>query len=224
MTQEVPMHPKYPRVSCKLVGIHGLKHSGKDSIADYLHRSFHNVWKESFADSLKDSASALFGVPFQEFYDTELKDQVHHHWGITRRLMLQFFGTEMVRDNMHKILPSIGQDFWYQRLAYRLSGESEYDDVKYDESDIVIIPDVRFQNEYNWIVANNGIVIHLTRPKESDIIDTHKSEQPINFLIPEASYALVNDGTLEELYLKVDELFDNLPGFNRKTISSSETE
>jgi len=218
--------PKYPQVPCRLIGIHGLKQSGKDSVALYLHQSYQNVWREAFADTLKYSASVLFGVPYDEFNDPELKAQIHPHWGITRRFMLQFFGTEMVRDNMGTLLPSVGEDFWYQRLAYRLNG-NPWDDVSYDEEDTVIIPDVRFQNEYNWIMANNGIVIHLTRPRDSDIIDPHKSEQPIIFTVPEATYALTNDGTLEELYLKIDKLFDyDLKSFSliRKQISTSEQE
>lgn len=71
---------------------------------------------------------------------------------------------------------------------------------------------MRFQNEYDFIIANNGIVIHLTRPGFSGNvgISNHASESGIaNFHTPEATFHVENNSTLPELYAKIDAIVEH---------------
>jgi len=193
-----------PAVSCKLIGIHGRARSGKDTIGKYLHDTRDNTWKLSFADPLKRAAAMMFGIPEDVFWDDELKETADDFWNVSPRQIAQFFGTEMVRENVGKLIPSVGQDFWVYRMAHCLNGLGEQ--VEYDSDDVVVIPDVRFQNEYDWITAQGGIIIHLTRPGADGMvgISGHASEAGLKFTAPDNTYLIVNNGTLEELYEEVD--------------------
>ena len=193
-------------VQCKLIGIHGHAGSGKDTVGAYLHLNQDNTWKHSFADPLKRAAAQMFGLPEDHFYDTELKEYPDPFWKVSPRQIAQFFGTELVRQNIGRLLPETGDQFWIERMVYILNGQGE--NPLYTEDDVVVICDVRFQNEYQWIIDNGGIVIHLTRPGADGMvgIPSHASEAGIQFTAPDQTYLIVNNGTLEELYAKVDSI------------------
>lgn len=192
-------------VACKLIGIHGHAGTGKDTVADYIREKYDNTWKLPFAGPLKEACAAMFGVMIDEFYDHKVKELTHPAWGISPRQMAQFFGTEMVRETIGKLLPNVGQNFWIAHMEKLLCGE--LNGATYDSDDVVIIPDVRFQNEADWIWRNGGIIIHLTRPGADGKvgISSHASEAGIAFSsCPECSYRIENNRTLEELYESVE--------------------
>ena len=193
-----------PSVACKLIGICGHARSGKDIVGSYLHSSRDNTWKLAFADPLKQAAATMFGIPEDSFYEDDLKEVADPFWGVSPRQIAQFFGTEMVRQNVGRLIPELGENFWIRRLIQTLNGTG--DSVAYDADDVVIISDVRFQNEYDWIISQGGIIIHLTRPGADGTvgISGHASESGISFIDPDHTYLIVNNGTLEELYEEVD--------------------
>ena len=195
----------------KLIGIHGHAGVGKDTVSEYLHCNYLNVYGESFAGPLKDCCAEAFGIDRELFDDPELKNEVIPYWGVTPRMMAQFVGTELFRNRVGLLLDSpvnhAGENFWIKRLAGRLSGELNEYENGYVPGDCVVITDVRFQNEYDFIVANDGIVIHLTRPGFSgDVgIPNHSSESGIaNFHTPEATFHVENNSTLNQLYEQID--------------------
>jgi len=193
-----------PAVSCKLIGICGAARSGKDTVGQYLHQKHDNTYKLAFAGPLKAAAAVMFGIPEMMFHDDDTKELPDSYWNVSPRQIAQFFGTEMVRETINKLIPTVGQDFWVYRMAHCLNGLGEQ--VEYDADDVVVISDVRFQNEYDWIVAQGGIIIHLTRHGADGIvgISGHPSEAGISFTAPDNTYQLINNGTLEELYEEVD--------------------
>ena len=195
-----------PTVQCKLIGIYGRARSGKDTVGKYLHDTRDNTYKLAFADPLKQAASKLFGIPEDNFYDNDLKEEQDQFWGVSPRQVAQFFGTEMVRQTMNRLIPGIEENFWVTRMIHTLTGQG--DSPVYDTDDIVVISDVRFQNEYDWIVSEDGIIIHLTRPGADGIVGIpgHPSEAGLEFTAPDHTYLIVNNGTLEELYEEVDRI------------------
>lgn len=204
----------------KLIGIHGHAGVGKDTIGAYLHATYQNVYGESFAGPLKDACSEAFGIDREEFDDQDLKNVINEYWGVSPRMIAQFVGTELFREHVDVLLHSgnsfqskrIGQNFWIHRLAGRLTGAlNEYKSAPYTPGDCVVISDVRFQNEYDWIIANEGIVIHVTRPGYTGNvgIQGHASEAGISFHTPEATYYVSNHSTLAWLYEQVDDIVGN---------------
>lgn len=193
-------------VKPKLIGICGHAGAGKDTVGDYLNKTRDNTYKLAFADPLKEAASAMFGIPILEFYDSDYKEVPNDFWGVSPRAIAQFFGTEMVRENLGRLLPDVAENFWVTRMIHRLTGQGEQ--VEYDEDDVVVITDVRFQNEYDWIVSQGGIIIHLTRDRADGRvgIPSHQSEAGFDYHEPDQTYLLVNNSTLEDLYAQVDSI------------------
>jgi hypothetical protein len=191
-------------VKCRLIGICGHAGAGKDTVAHYIHTTRDNTYKLAFALPLKIAAAAMFGIPLDNFYDPDHKEAPDPFWGVSPRKIAQFFGTEMVRETMHRLVPEVAEHFWVSRMIHCLTGQGEQ--VEYDEDDVVIISDVRFQNEYDWIVSQGGIIIHLTRPGADGTVGIpgHASEGGLHFTAPDFTYLLVNNGTLEELHEEVD--------------------
>jgi hypothetical protein len=140
-----------------IIGICGLIGSGKDTIADYL-QNIHQFRRESFASTLKDAVSAVFG------WDRELlegrtrqsrdwREQVDTWWAerlgmpnLTPRWVLQHWGTEVVRRAFH-------DDTWIASLENKLR----------KSSDDIVISDCRFPNEIAAIKRAGGVVIRVQR-------------------------------------------------------------
>ncbi len=172
-----------------LVGITGKKRSGKDTLADFL--GYINYVKRGFADPLKEAAVHIFGLPIRAF-DGKNKDRekVNEFWGMSPREMLQKLGTEACRDG-------ICPDIWIKRMELELL-----------RNDRVVIPDVRFENEAEFIRENGGFLIHVIRPdswyvkagKKLGLIreDNHRSEVPVKF-VEGLDEKIVNDKSLAEL-------------------------
>ena len=60
-------------------------------------------------------AAVAFGIPLDWFYQDDLKEEPHPNWGVSPRAIAQFMGTEMFRDTVAKLLPSVENDFWIKR-------------------------------------------------------------------------------------------------------------
>jgi hypothetical protein len=204
-----------------IIGIVGFIGSGKDTVADYL-VNFHRFKRESFANSLKDAVSQVFG------WDRELlegRTQESREWretrdewwtkrlkkDITPRYVLQYWGTEVIRKGFH-------DDMWVASLEHRLLN------TKND----IVITDCRFPNEIKAIRAAGGRVVRIIRGPEPAWFDHAKSmnkgpnrnmswalsKQKIEKLGVHASetawvgqkfdVVLNNSGTIEELYQQIE--------------------
>jgi len=140
-----------------IIGVCGLIGAGKDTIADYL-VNIHQFRRESFANTLKDAVSAVFG------WDRELlegrtkhsrawREQVDPWWAerlnmpdLTPRWVLQYWGTEVVRRSFHDAT-------WIASLENKLR----------KTTDDVVISDCRFPNEIQAIKQAGGMVIRVHR-------------------------------------------------------------
>lgn len=139
----------------KIIGLVGFIGSGKGTAGDIL--SENGYRKESFAKGVKDAASAMFGWKRGLLEgDTEesrkFRETPDPYWStrfgkdFTPREALQLMGTEVGRDIFH-------QDFWVFQLENRVKTYVEP----------VVITDVRFPNEIDWIHSVGGKVIEIQR-------------------------------------------------------------
>jgi hypothetical protein len=147
-----------------IIGISGLIGSGKDTIADYL-QNIHQFRRESFANSLKDSVSMIFGwdrdmLEGRTRESREWREQQDDWWStrlnrvITPRWVLQYWGTEVCRNGFH-------DDIWISSLENKL--RKTHDDI--------VISDVRFPNEIKAIKNAGGTVIRVVRGAEPEWFD-----------------------------------------------------
>jgi hypothetical protein len=182
-----------------MIGFLAKKRRGKDTSADYLCDE-HGYVKRAFAGPLKKAVQELFGFTDSQLH-TEQKELVDERWGVSPRKALQVVGSDMIRDLFPKLLlPDIGNDFWTKRV------DIWYNETKNDHKGLVIISDVRFQNEVDYIHSKGGVVIKINRPDlDSKIIDLHQSEISVD-KIENYDLILNNNGKKEDLYEKIDKI------------------
>lgn len=183
-----------------IIGLSARKQHGKDTTADYL-VSEYGFMKDSLAGPMKESCRILFGLNDEQMYG-ELKEVTDDRWKVTPRSIMQFMGTEIFRNFISNLLPDIGENFWVNNLENRIKLEFEKNaDTR------VAVADVRFPNEADAIKRLNGVLIKIIRPSMiSD--DEHPSEKSIDLI--NANFTIINDGTLEDLYKKIDDIMNQL--------------
>lgn len=200
--------------SLKLIGIHGHAGAGKDTAAGWISQNYENCYGESFAKPLKAACAAAFGLPLEHFNAQELKEQ-ETFWGVSPRKIAQFVGTEMFRELAPKLH---GRAHWIRLLQARLTGESVPPEGEgfYEPGDCVIISDVRFQDEADWIWNNGGVILNIVRPHHHGNVGIlgHASESGIESYRSDQTFLLINDGSLEVLYANLKYFIDQFPQLN----------
>jgi hypothetical protein len=198
-----------------IIGICGWIGSGKDTVADYL-VNFHEFRRESFASTLKDAVSSVFGwdrtlLEGRTKEAREWREQVDQWWAerlamptLTPRWVLQYWGTEVCRRAFH-------DDIWIASLENKLR----------TSKDNVVISDCRFPNEIASIKRAGGRVIWVKRGElpdwyyiaraanEGDATCAHHlNKMKIHasewaWVGTDFDYEIDNDSSIEDLYDKV---------------------
>ena len=176
----------------KLLGIHGPLNGGKDTITNYLTSNFY-VRKYAFADPIKESLKAIFGFSDLEMSDRIQKEKVNDFWGISPRYAAQKLGTEFGRNLIHK-------DIWIKK-AEQVLNQSEVP---------LIISDVRYDNEADWIRSLGGKILHIKIDIDKDEKYNHTSEGGIQF--KEGDFTIENDKSkgLSELYKNIEKVLQEM--------------
>ncbi len=166
-----------------LIGVSGKAFSGKDTVADIICFKFGGT-KYRFAFPAYQAVKIAFNLTERDF-QRDRKEKIMPEWGLSPRQLMQKFATDFARD-------MIDPDVWVKRAAM------EYENLKAaDPKVLMIIPDVRFDNEADWIRSAGGTIIIVDRPDSCYQVAEHKSENGITRL-PE-DIVIVNDGSLSEL-------------------------
>jgi len=178
-----------------LIGLKGVKRSGKDTAALRMHEQF-DFNRYAFADKLKDVARDLWDLSQEQVHGEEWeKEEIDDAWGVSPRHLMQVLGTEVAR-NAHK-------DTWIRwlhrnRLARPLSIGAR-----------CVVTDCRFLNEAQYIWDQGGKIIEIVRPDKQDSGDTHASEVEMKVIEPD--YTIINivdhedlEGSLARFYAEVD--------------------
>lgn len=219
--QVEPFPPIIETEGLKLIGVVGNAGSGKDTIATYIAEKIPRTYSIPFAAALKDGCARLFGIPESYFYDSSLKEIRNNFWGVSPREIAQFVGSELFRDAIAPLVKKYTvNSFWVQRhagflsnvLKMELGQDAEGDAVfsgDLESGDTILIPDVRFQNEVDYIFANGGWIIDVTRDgADGDVgLKAHQSEA-LDLHYDNASgriFPISNNGTMEALYAQVDQ-------------------
>ena len=186
------------------IAVCGRRGSGKDSIAEILckHYQFENY---KFARPLKTAVASLFNLD-PDHVDGSLKDVVHPRWGITPRLMMQWFGTEVMQHGLNSIAPGTGRTFWSNHLKLELQSRVSTTNV--------VVSDLRFPHELQMLrelFQDRLITLRVVRELSVDegigeigeagevrsFGDSHESEAGAMNLAVDAE--ILNTGTLAEL-------------------------
>jgi hypothetical protein len=205
-----------------IVGLVGFIGAGKGTVADLLVER-HNFFKESFANSVKDSCAAVFGwdramLEGDTPESRAWREQPDQWWSdkfgkeFSPRLALQLMGTEAGRDVFHP-------DLWVHTVLRRCE-QAPYNNY--------VIADVRFPNEINAIKDSGGVVVRVRRGDDPEWYTLARECNVYNKLdimrnaYPEVHYSewawigahydivMDNNCSLDELEIRVDKLVDSL--------------
>lgn len=165
----------------KVIGVAAKAGGGKDTAYELLKKSLeeegYKVTKLSFARKLKDALVVMLGFDRERLeHDFDYKegntlddgspDPACEMLGMTRREIMQIFGTEGCRDGLHK-------DIWVISLKLAIL-HGEYDDYDYG-----VLTDCRFINELKFVRDLDGILMQIQREGEESTLTesvNHSSE------------------------------------------------
>lgn len=186
-----------------LVGIVGPLQSGKDTTVDYLTVK-KGFTRYAFADPIKKGLQKMLGFTDEQLWGTNAqKEAIDPFWGVSARRMLQLVGTELFQFDIHKYTKpgefDVNRGVWVHRFK-KWYGENypKNPDLR------VAISDMRFMHEAQFIKNMGGIIVKIHRPS-IERKDTHASEA--EYMRIKEDILIVNDGTLEDFYKKLDEIF-----------------
>jgi len=208
-----------------IIGFVGFIGSGKDTAADYL-VNFHGFRRDSFANTLKDAVSAVFGwdrtlLEGRTKEAREWREQIDIWWAerlgkpnLTPRWVLQYWGTEVCRTGFH-------DDIWIASLENKMR----------KTKDNIVISDVRFPNEIKAIHNAGGLVVRIKRGPEpewyDDAFNMNAGPQNMSWAISKMrmeqrkihasetawvggkiDHNVSNDGSIDELFTQIKNLVE----------------
>ncbi len=197
-----------------------------------------NVFCIAFADQLKTICSTIFGIPVERFYQnkatawicinqgfqyTEIKpddsliitaDEYYNNiinyrdsqakvW-MSLREILVYVGTYVLQQDINRRI--------FVNVVDNLINEKREHNQNLN---YIIVTDIRFKHEIDYIRANNGITISIVRDeiKQLDNIAEHTLDYENDW-----DYIVENNGTYEELFEKLYNLIHSNIQFFNKTI------
>ena len=187
-----------------LIGLVGLIGSGKDTVADFLVKD-HGFKRDSFARSLKDAVSAIFGWDRQLLEGATQesrmwRERIDPYWSnklnrtVTPRYVLQYWGTEIMRGCFH-------DNIWIDSFI------SRYDGGK------IVISDTRFINEISTIRQLKGKVVLVRRgaiPTQAEMQEKSVHQSEWDWIGQQFDDEIDNSGNLAELKIQVDKMINRL--------------
>ena len=191
-----------------IIGIMGRKRAGKNELAESLRASSGLSGKThvfAFADAIREIMYAVDpilgyedGIPVR--YATIVDDfgyEAVKEYPEFRQFA-QRLGTEGGR-------AVFGENVWVDLVMKKIR------DVP--DGDLVMIPDVRFPNEFDAIKSMGGFVVRVDRPSlVEDEYDFHASEIEWERLVPDT--VIRNEGALSDLRLKAHVLLEAVGFFD----------
>lgn len=169
----------------KIIALTGTKTVGKTTIAKAIQAWAINSKIVSFATPIKEMLWQM-GVSYEALNGKE-KESIIDPLGKSARELMQSLGTEWGRQ-------TVNENIWVFAMQKQIERMSE---------DIIIIDDLRFPNEANWVLVNRGIIIELKRDGV-ECNDNHSSEQPLpkQFITTTINATNMEDGinkTIDEI-------------------------
>jgi hypothetical protein len=175
-----------------IVGLGFQSGSGKSTIARHL-AMYPGCIRLSFAHRLKQISHKMFsmsGLQEASYYDEHYdKKSIPLPCGKTPVQIWIEVGTRLARE--------IDSQVWVNLLMQ---------DIYRSQAAMVVIDDVRFENEFEAIQDAGGLLLHVSRPN---------SPKPIqgadNFLTEESGWhgKVINSGTVEELIKRSEDMVRN---------------
>ncbi len=178
-----------------LVGLVGRAGAGKTTVAEYLEHehAFHHL---ALAGPIFSMLAVLFDhadVPTGYLTERHLKERTTS-LGYSYRQLAQSLGTEWARKQL-------GEDFWL-RVANAELRQARI------QGDSVVVSDVRFPNEAQWIVRHGGFLLRVLREPQPGETPANEHESEAYWQQLPAVHELHNHTSKGTLFAQVDAWLD----------------
>lgn len=203
------------------VGISGPIGSGKSTFASMLQEALGDELATTLhsADPLKKICSEAFKIPLNHFYDRELKERPFQtFYGVTDPIVIEIenlrricelaglpFSDEIIRkhEGVDLISPRNVAQYVGTDIMRSLDSDIHVNNLlalgrERRPRGIVLVPDVRFENEHAVMNANLYVYRSKLEPLLPQTSGLHESERALPFL-KDNSFRIWNDGTLLDL-------------------------
>lgn len=166
-----------------IIGITGLKHSGKSTATTILQEIL-GYEVRSFATKLKEMICLMTGCTMANLEDYDFKENAivpQHLWAYCSN----------DRHNYRSLLQGVGD-------LMRSKNPNIFIDFElHDNPTNVIISDCRMLNEAKAIKEKGGVIVRIERKSCESNGDSHKSETELNAIVPD--YLVDNNGSIKDL-------------------------
>ena len=175
----------HPAIKPKIIGLTGLAGTGKDTVRSILERR-HGYIGVAFADPIRNMLYSLLieaAADVSYMHDRQLKELPIPGLGVSYRHLAQTLGTEWGR--------SVSGDLWLSITRERVKNHFDH-----HQGRPVVISDVRFQNEAEWIMEAGGEIWRIER-EEAEPVRGHVSENIA--ALPHFCRVIENHGDIDDL-------------------------
>jgi len=193
----------------------------------------------AFADQLKYICSAIFGIPVKRFYEnkstawvcinkdfqytelhpddnvivtaeqyydqlSEYKNSKHNYW-MSLREILVYVGTYVLQQDLNKNV--------FVNIINNTIKDNHHSNANLE---YVILTDIRFNHEIDYIKKHNGITISITRNdvEQLDNIAEHDLDDEDSW-----DYVIENNGTYDDLFSNIWNMLHDDVEFQNKTLN-----
>ncbi len=162
-------------MSRKIICCCGSINSGKDFIMNrlqsrliYQHRYTMSTVRCRFADSLNEAVTPILGISGKELQDRSLKEEKRFVFGYNRSGIESKWSSRDVQKRVGQLLrEELGEDVFINALDRRYNG-------------ILLISDLRYQNELDWIRSQGGKVVYIHNEAAAQVQKSRESI-PVGF-------------------------------------------
>jgi hypothetical protein len=193
-----------------IIGVCGRGGSGKDTIANYLVNQY-GYARVAAADAMKDDLCRYLDMDLEtlekiknkklKLVDWENRDHVdicgEQHGEFSIRRFLQLYGMDMRY--------RVSDTYWLES-----SIQMKADELSNNGQTKLVVSDVRFEIEYDWIKNSGGRVWYTDgRTVLGEEESKHVSEDFVNTTAKDKCDTIINNsGTIEELYHQIKVLME----------------
>jgi|APSaa5957512535_1039671.scaffolds.fasta_scaffold02413_22 thymidylate kinase len=169
-----------------IIALTGLAESGKDTVADMMVDELENAIVVALADTPKQMAAKHFNIPINYFYDRDLKDTSYNNGPSPRHLLVTWF------------------DELFNEHGPSYSLEMNIKRIQSMDKDWVIISDIRYPIEFDWVSTENIPLFNIHRNNIQKTIDHHTETSSNDGVV------INNNGSLENLRNNVKTAVQNI--------------
>lgn len=210
-----------------VIGLGGVPGAGKDTVADILVAVMGHAVKLSFGDVLYQEIAKAFDVPVEWLKDRTVKDTPQQALSLSycrdAGMVEILKSLEYAQSNSPRaLLQALGDARRQQDPAYLITRVQSDAQAALHAGQSVVVADLRKPEEIDMIEAFRGVTVRVRNPELEQALARARGEgsetanHPLENALQDVSMNLeiFNDGTLEELQEKTQNLLRQVQAFD----------